>query len=320
MRDPAAFLIQPAGEGYPTDYLLARLRHRRGNLASARSSAGAIDEALGQLLQHGPAVTPLQARATMHREFRWVYLQMNRELRVAFAPFFLWFELRTIVICLRHLRAGEREQSAERLSESLMGVRLQGALTSTAPPFAAAGPLAELAGADARQARELEGWYRERKGREYEQRLIALYLEQSTRQRLHPALQDFFSLTVDLKNLVAAAKQLRWGVFEPSPLIAGGKVSRVRLEQLLKQRDEAGLLGLLPRFPDQPTPQSVPEKLEHLLLAHLTRELRRHAADRLGAGFILAYLWECYLQSLNSALAHHAGTFGTELLSGEQVP
>lgn len=319
MRDQAAFLIQPAGEGYPTDYLLARLRHRRGKLASARSPAGAIDEALGHPLRQDAAVPPLQARGAMRQEFRWVYLQMNRELRNTFAPLFLWFELRSIVIFLRHLRAGEKEQAAQELSDGLLGRRLREALTSTAHPFAASGPLAEMAGADARQARDLAGWYRENKGREYEQRLAALYLERLARQRLHPALRDFFALTVDLKNLVAAAKQLRWGVIDPSRLIAGGKVSRARLEKALKQRDEAELLGLLPWFHDRPAPQAVPEKLEHLLLVHLTREVRRHAADRLGAGFILAYLWECYLQSLNSALAHHAGTFGADLLSGELI-
>ncbi len=36
------------------------------------------------------------------REYRWVYLQMNRGLRRIIRAFFLYVELRTLFICLRH--------------------------------------------------------------------------------------------------------------------------------------------------------------------------------------------------------------------------
>lgn len=309
MRDAAAFLIKPAREGYPTDYLLSRIGNRRRELTELRGAAG------GEGLP-----VPLQARARMRREFRWVYLQMNSRLREEFAPFFLWFELRTILACLRHLRAADREQVARTLDDTLLGERVKAAFTSAPPPFAPSGSLAELAGADPGQARELERWYREQKGLEYEQRFASLYLERLTRQRLHPVVRDFLTLMADMKNLVAVAKQLRWGAPEPTLLISGGSLPRKDLAKVLKQRDQAAFLRLIPRSYAPPPPEAAPESVEHALLAHLTRQVRRGAADRLGCGLILAYLWEIYLEARNTAVAFHAEGYGADLLGRELIP
>lgn len=310
MRDAAAFLMEPAREGYPADYLLARLASRRGELVvRARAAGGAAG-----------AATPLQARAGMRREFRWVYLRMERRLREQWAPLFLWFELGTILVCLRHLRAADREQVARNLADSLLGERIRAVFTSGEPVFAPAGPLAELAGADLKQARELERWYREAKGLEYERRLASLCLERLSREPLPAPLREFLALAADMRNLVAVAKQLRWGVAEQTALVPGGNLPGERLAKVLKQRDQGAFLKLLPRFTAPAPPEAAPDRLEHALLVQLTRRVRRQAADRLGDGFILAYLWEVYLEARNTAVAHHGEALGADVLANELIP
>ena len=61
----------------------------------------------------------------MRAEFRWVYRQMNEGLRHTFAPLFLWFEVRTILLCLRFRRGGERRKAAGLLADSLLAKQVQ---------------------------------------------------------------------------------------------------------------------------------------------------------------------------------------------------
>lgn len=319
MLEPAAFLIQPAREGYPTDYLLARIRRRRREFLTDWS-AGSRETVVAELhAVSSRGLSPQQARSRMHQEFRWVYLQMNRRMRETFAPLFLWFEIRTITICLRLLRSGEKEQVAVQLAESLLGQRLRSIFTQGASPFAVKGALAGLVEADARQVRQLDAWYREGKGSEYEQRIVSLYLERVTGGRLHPALEVFFRSLVDLNNLVPLAKQMRWRLPYPPVLIPGGTIGRGRLEKVFKEGDESAIVRVLREEPDPGAPEALPGNLEHYLLCRLTRKVRKLAVDPLGAGLILAYLWECYLEARNSALVQHSALFGEEALAAELI-
>ena len=255
----------------------------------------------------------------MRQEFRWVYLQMNRGVRSCFAPIFLWFELRTILVCLRLCRGGGREQAAALLDASLLAQPVQRVLRGIEEPFAGADPLSELLEADAATVRALGILYREGKGREYEERLVALYLERVTRLALPPVLGDFFRWLVDLENLLALAKQMRWRLEEPRALIGGGTIAIKRLEQVLKAGSAAGLAGLLPSRPGLGELPELPQNLEHFLLCRLTGKLRKLGRDPLGIGCLLAYLWECHIEARNAGLVHHAQVPGNETLDAELI-
>jgi hypothetical protein len=264
-------------------------------------------------------MTSREAREKMRQEFRWVYLQMNRGVRSSFAPLFLWFELRTILVCLRLSRGGEREQAAALLDASLLAQPVRRVLRGIEVPFAGADPLSELLEADAATGRELGTLYREGKGREYEERLVALYLERVTRLALPPVLGEFFRALVDLENLLALAKQLRWRLQEPRALIGGGTITMKRLEQVLKTGSAAGLACLLRSQPGLGGLPELPENLEHFLLCRLTGKLRKLGRDPLGIGCILAYLWECHIAARNAGLVHHAQVLGAETLDAELI-
>lgn len=319
MRE-AAFLIEPAREGYPTDYLLSRIGRRRRDLVTDWEAAGAPDaQAIAERPFPAPGTTAGEARARMHREYRWVYLQMNRDLREIFAPFFLWHELRTILTALRFLRAGARERVAALLETSLLGERVQRVLRGEEKPFNGRDALSELVESDRRRLREMGTWYGERKGREYEERFLALHLERTSRLKLHPVLREFFGRLIDHENLLALAKQLHWKLREPQAFISGGTIPEKRLEKALDAAGENEPARLLRSLPGLGALSALPDDLEHLLLRRLGEEVRRLGWEPLGIGSILAYLWECRTAVLNAGLLQHAAPLGEEALKAELI-
>ncbi|WP_136525530.1 hypothetical protein [Geomonas ferrireducens] len=312
MHDGTAFLASPP-EGFPTDYLLARLKRRRHRL-DVSQSPGIRERALTRETQSSPEVPQDGVR----EEYRWVYRQMNPCLRKRFAPYFLWFELRSILIALRHLRSGEKELADLSLAGSMLSPDVRVLFSSAAAPFADASPLIRILQAQVSEARQLAAWYREGKGREYERKMVSLYLEGVGREQLSPPVGLFFALLTDVKNLVALAKQLRWGVPDAAAFMDGGTIHRRLLcEELQKGGRELG--QLLRKTLRRGTPESVPERVEHALLTHLTGRIRREARTRSGEAFILAYLWECHLRATNEALRFRAGSFGEEGLATELI-
>ncbi|TSK09018.1 MAG: hypothetical protein FPO08_06900 [Geobacter sp.] len=312
MHDGTAFLASPP-EGFPTDYLLARLKSRRPRL-DVSQHPGIRERALPRETQSPPGLP----HGGVREEYRWVYRQMDPGLRKRFAPYFLWFELRSILIALRHLRYGEKELVPLSIAGSMLSPDVRVLFSSAGAPFADASPLIRLLQAQVSDARQLAAWYREGKGREYERKMVSLYLEGVGREQLSPPVGLFFALLTDVKNLVALAKQLRWGVPDAAAFMDGGTIHRRLLcEELQKGGRELG--QLLRKTLRRGTPESVPERVEHALLTHLTGRMRREARTRSGEAFILAYLWEYHLRARNEALRFRAGSFGEEGLETELI-
>lgn len=311
MKRLMELLNQPAFEGYPDDYLMARIRGRRANLgtpppvASARRSAG---EVAGTEARLGPGT-----------EFIWVYRQMNERLRQTFAPLFLWFEVRTILISLRFRRGGERGEVAGLLATSLLAARVKRVLAEEGEPAAAITEVALLMGGVAEPYRDLGALYRERGGREYEQRFAILYLERMADLPLHPVLREFFRGVIDLRNLLVLSKQLRWGLHEPQAFVQGGTVPTGRLGAVLAKESAAGLANLIGTLPGMAAVSGTPASLEPLLLAWLTGRVRKLARDPLGIGLILDYLWKCRVASRNQGLIVHGEGVERPLLEVEMV-
>ena len=300
-------LRRPAYEGYPAEYLLARLRGRRAGLGGGglppQAGAGGQEPAAA-LRRRGAAGGMREAEAwhALRTEFRWVYRQMNGELRQTFAPLFLWFELRTILLCLRFRGGNERLKAAALLPASLLAERVQRVLTREGEAATVADDLAGLLATIAAPCRDLGKLYRQRGGKEFEQRLATLYLERMAELPLHPVLRAFFRAVIDMRNLVTLAKQLRWRLHEPRAFIRGGDISPERLGKALEEGTVAALAALLGALPDMGALPPAPANPEPLLYSWLTRKVRRLGRDPLGTGLVLDYLWRCFVEAHNLSL------------------
>jgi vacuolar-type H+-ATPase subunit C/Vma6 len=307
-------LRDPATDGFPTDYLLARIRGRRAALAADWRA----------LRAHGlaPGTTDERIWEALLAEFEWLYGQMNRALRQRLAPVFELFELKTIVLCVRS-KAAHRSSEIERLlARSLLAAPLQEALRHEPDVRSAVAAVTELAARGAAPVREAGSAYASHGLRGFEDGLMRGYLAQAAASRLHPVVRQFFAAFIDLRNVMILYKQLRWDVAEGAAFISGGTIEPSRFERALARREPAAVDDLVKQATGRgAVPAAASEgALETVLLSSLTRRLRQAGRDSEDVGTILDYLWRTYVHARNLAVMFHgreldAGTLERELIA-----
>ena len=308
MRELMALLSRQPFAGYPDEYLLARLRGRRADPGNERHSPATV-----------AGMTDADAWDRVRNEYCWVYRQMNPGLRLTFAPLFLWFELRTIILCLRFCRGGERVKAAGLLPASLLAKRVQQALGAEGEPASVVDALAILLTPVAGPYRDLGTLYRQTGGRAVEEQIVSLYLERMAVMPLHPLLREFFSSLIDLRNLITLAKQIRWQIAAPQAFIPGGEITPKRLGTALTEGTAAGIAPLLAALPDM---EALPQERlnpEPQLFRWLTRKVRRLGRDPFGVGLVLDYLWRCYVEAHDLSLAIHGQELNRDSLAAELI-
>jgi hypothetical protein len=266
-------------DGYPTDYLIARIKGRGTALISDwrphienRLALPATDEEIwGALL----------------RELAWLHEQMNRQLRETFAPLFALFEIKTVILCLRN-RAIRRMDVVERLlKRSLLADEIKTTLLRGPEP---GGNLQSL-----------------------ENELMRTFLEGISAR--DGALETFFKHFIDLRNVMLLYKHRRWHLGTRPRFISGGTMDVTLLESI---RDDAALDELL-RSIAGVTVAASEGALETILLRAMTRRLvksRRTAGDTM---LIIVYVWRLYTQARNLAVLYHGTALESRTLERELI-
>jgi vacuolar-type H+-ATPase subunit C/Vma6 len=301
-------------DGYPTDYLAARVRGRRAQLLAtgrggrpAGSVAGTSDEAIWDALL---------------TEFDWLRRQMNPRMRAIFAPVFTLFGIKTLVLAVRS-KAAERHAAVERLMQhELFADDLRDALVTAPDPGAAvaaiAGAFAPLLG----DPRRLSAAYAEGGVKAFESRLMRDFLAGVVAARLHPAIRRFFEVFADLRNVTTLYKHLRWGIHDAAAFVPGGTLPVARLAEASSRGDHACLESCAGELLGSGAEVTAAGEasLESRLLSRLTERL--HKAGRRGdeCDLVLDYVWSVYVEARNRALRLHAGdvdagTLGRELIA-----
>ncbi len=253
------------------------------------------------------------------REYRWVYMQMNEDLRHVFRPFFLYSELRTLFICLRHLADATSGKTVDLLDQSLLSdeikhilaesVDREAAVRGIEPLFRALSP--RLAGLS--QAFEAEGL------RGLEQKLTNGYLTVTVEQRLHPIMKTFFARVIDSRNVMTAYKYLRLEQRVRVPqLLPGGRIAPVRIETALKE-DLTGICSLIREFFGIKIDAPEPTKVEAALYRGISDYLKKEGREPFGIGPILHYLWKCSLEVMNLSVLLQGKDFERDLVAAELV-
>lgn len=301
-----------ASDGYPTDYLVARVHGRRAELRAAASGARAT--------RFAAAVSDAAIWDAVIAEFDWLRRHMRPHLRATFAPVFTLFGIKTLVLALRD-KAAERHAAVERLmGHELFAEELRRAVvrapdvgTSVVALDDAFAPLLGRAG-------NLAGAYGEGGLKGLETRLMRDFLAQVVDDRLHPAIRRFFVAFIDLRNLVTLYKQLRWNFQDVAAYVPGGSLETARLVEASAGSDRASLDALVREV----TGIRIPElgagdvALESRLLSHLSRKLRKASGDG-DVELLLDYLWTVYVRARDEALRLHAGDADEATLQRELI-
>ena len=302
-----------ASDGYPTDYLLARVRARRAVLTAEWSAIRARGLP--------PGVTDDVIWERFLRELGWLRSQANRRLRARVDPMLGLFELKTLVLCLRNKAVQRNAEIARLLAASQVADALRTALSQGADVPAAVAAIAfalEPADGDAGSLRRA---YAEAGLKGFETRLTRNYLGCMNHARLRPPVREFFATFIDLRNLMTLYKQLRWEVADAEAFLPGGTIDVPRLQRIGADKDTAGLDLLVREIAGRAAPPlaTAEGSLETILLGRLSRRIRNLSREEDPVGTVLDYAWRVYIHARNQSLLLHAAHLDVAGLEKELV-
>jgi len=252
-------------------------------------------------------------------EYRWVYHQMNGQLRETFAPFFLYGELRTLFICLRYLKELKRDKVREILSASLLSEEIKMTLRESSGELSAAQGLEEKFQCLSGRFRGITEIMRQEGLSGFEREVAGRYLSVIVLAGLDPVLRSFFTHIVDARNILALAKLLKLATTPEHPFIPGGTIDAKRLREILDRRNRQAADKILRAFTGEEMRPADLVKLEASLYRGISRSLKREGRASLGTGPVLDYLWRCSIEAMNLSLLSYGGQLKRDIVAAELV-
>jgi vacuolar-type H+-ATPase subunit C/Vma6 len=323
-RNAVDLLEKGRDRGYPSDYILSRVRGRKARFipdwkpfVDSPSPLEHLPEGHYQRIVSDR--TPEGIWRALLIEYRWVYRQMNEQLRRIFGPFFVYTELRTVFICLRNLKEMKRSALREMLSVSLLSAEIKKILLASTDELAAARAMEEkLVGFSGRFSGIAEILHQ--KGLiGFEHELTERYLSVIVRSDINPILQAFFARLIDARNILSLAKLVKLEASVEHPFIPGGSIDTVRLQEILDSRNRQGIEKLLKEYAGEEAGSIEPLRLEAFLYRGISRSLVKEGRDSLSIGPILEYLWRCSMEAMNLSVLAYGHELERDIVAAELV-
>ncbi|HAK59321.1 MAG TPA: hypothetical protein DCO77_02915 [Nitrospiraceae bacterium] len=316
-------LQTPEDRGYPTEYLLARISARRSRLIRDWQplvlDAALLDSLPVPSMGGNAAATPEGVWKRVLAEYRWVYFQMNRQLREVFQPFFLYVELKTLFICLRYKKEMKIERIEDMLGLSLLSDRFGKILRKADDIAAAVSGIEDLFLSLSRSFQGLADCAKTGDLRDVEQQLTNTYLSHTMGRPLHPVMTAFFMKIIDARNVLAIAKYARLGIKTPLSFIPGGSIPAVRMQALLEKEDFSGVGSLVRAMTGTTVAAEDAAKIEQALYRGITVFLKKAGRDTSGIGAILDYLWRCSVEAMNLSTILYGKDLERETIMAELI-
>ncbi len=284
---------------YPTDYLLSRLRSRRAGFR--------------YLISHK---SPERAWAHLLSEYRWVYFQMNSHVRNLYSPVFLYNEIRTIILCLRH-KMYEYRDIEPLLEYSIISKDIKKMLRECRTLLSCIEGIENVFLTLSSEFAGLKESYKEHGLMGFEQGLRDNFMEYSVRGARNQVIRFFFANLIDIRNITNLFKHLRWKMQDEPVFVHGGNIREDRLMRIFREQRLSGLELLVSQMTQKKRDTSSVISLEIALLNRLTLLLERTAKDPLNTGNILNYLWSCYIETVNLGILFYGSGLDSEIVERE---
>ncbi len=317
-------LAQPEDRGYPSDFLISRVRGRRARLI--RNWKQLALEAMEPGRMPGAAVggrvrglSPDDSWKGLLREYRWIYARMDSEARRRFAPFFLYAELRTITVALRQGGGAGREESGGLLAESLLADDIKAALLRRDEVMSRVQVIENAFRALSPEFAGLTDVLKEHGLRGVEQKMAQAYLAWASGAGIDPVIRSFFRKVIDARNLLSLFKEIRFDMKIRPRYLGGGNIAEEEYDAVADAGDMNAVLALIRK--KLGISIDVPDitKVERALYQGITRRLKSEARDLLGAGVILDYLWRCSIEAMNLSVLAHTKNIERQVAAEELV-
>jgi len=309
--------------GYPTEYLLSRIKGRRVSLISDWEPLllGAATAASIPLHHRDFAPDTSSQGEWRHllREFRWVYFQMNKRLGQIFSPFFLYAELRTLFFFLRYRTTNEQTKWEQLLSVSLLSKRSKMRLKRSEDIQDAMSMVEELLVSYSSIFRGMGETFIKEGLRGMERWLTNRYLEHAVTLSLHPVIKKFFVRTIDSRNLLTLYKRLRWDLKGEADFVKGGSITVHKLRAADDRGDMFNALRMIQAFTGVTVQNPDATSVEKAVYTATTHTVRREGREPSGVALILDYLWRCSMEIRNLGVVIHGEGIDRDILRTELI-
>lgn len=318
-------LQYPENREYPTEYLLARIRGRRVYLLREWDKILFSPDPVEYLLPtlYGEFITEHSLGGVWKRllkEFKWVYLQMNKGLRDVFHQFFLYSEIKTLILCFRNkIREKKPAEVEHLLSFSLLSeevkaiLEMEAELPSVLEVFEKRPLFPSIRRIGLKDVFLKDGLIG------VEQKLTGAFLEQIISSELHPVIKRFFIYKIDTKNIITIYKYLRWGVKADPLFVNGGSIGKSRLTRVINTRETSEIAQLIYQLSGLRVKELRPPNFESTLLRGLTKKIKIMGREYADIGFILDYLWRCSVEVKNLSIILYGREIDRNILKEELV-
>ena len=311
--------------GYPAEYLVSRLKGRRSRFIRDWKELvfnAAPEEYLSSSRYQGfvKEHTPEAVWMDLIKENRWLYMQMNEELRRIFSPYFLYAELRTIFIWLRHSMHGKKTgRTTDLLKSSLLSDEIKKMFASNPDTVSAVSSLERAFASLSGKFAGLSSKFETDGLRGLEQQITNTYLAVTAESRVHPVLKEFFQRLIDARNIMSIYKCIRLEQTSEPPVIPGGRIPESRLKAVVISGDSFGVGSLIRKFFNITIETPDPTRVEIALYSGVTQFLKKKGREQPVVGIILDYLWKCSLQVMNLSVVLTGKDLERDTVIGEIV-
>lgn len=272
--------------GYPVDYLVSRIRGRSGQPVKEEfrySADGGTFQADDTLIWSAAA-----------DERYWLYRQIDNGLREALAPVLLYFELNTLVLCLRSLEAHQADSQVIDLEKSIMADGLKKIVTAKIPLSETISKLERYLENSVLNMKGLAAAYQEKGIQGAEELIRKKFLQQVIDSCTHPEAAIFFRRIIDLKNILTMAKCVRWKKEVLPDVISGGDIRLVKDEQVASQASLEKMVRRSAGGIKISSEDLHPVRLEPLLHIHLSKSMRRRMRSGDPVCICIGHMWNCF--------------------------
>jgi hypothetical protein len=308
------------GGWYPAEYLIARVRGRRAYLVSDWNSI---------LFSEGTPETLLPAYyrelmsehskegvwKRMLKEFKWVYLQMNTDLRDIFLPFFIYSEAKTIALCLRYKSGKATVTDMERLlSFSMLSKDVRETLKKETDTALLLDEFERKFLSSSDRPAGLGETFSKNGLKGVEEELTNWFIEEMINSKPHPVIKYFFIVLADIKNIIALYKHARWKIAAHPAFIRGGSISGPELRKTAEEGKLNGVARLIYKLTAVSIHELNISGVENTLYSFLTKKIRTRAREDSDITLLLDYLWRLRIEAQNlSVILYSRGIEGKDI-------
>ena len=302
-------LEEPLQRNYPEEYLIARIRGKRGRLIKDWETLFYAPDIPGLLRSSGYTSAGWSG---LLKRYIWIYSEMNDSLRSCFWPYFVWIEFKTLFISLRYIKAGYIEKAQDILKISLLSQEIKKLVVSRRDFDSTVKELAVLLGGFYKDFHAAEEIFLKKGLSGLEIFINNTLMEYLRFLKLHEPLRSFILYLIDMRNIINTYKSIKWNIpFQD--FIGGGRISHRILEELKNKGSLTGVLDMVRSI------TGFSGEVEDSLLKGLGRMLRKMSYEPDGKGLILYYLWCLYIENRNAGTILEGSAIERTLLRDEII-